>query len=429
MLLEHFIVLGVARPRTGWLTDVGTWSTSSMLPIEFIRCVSVDEVRARLHSDRRHSAVLLGADCSGLDRDLLEAAIEARCAPIVVTDGAERRNWVELGAACTISTPLSAEILLGALREHAVGVERRTVTIEQPVRPEVPSTHRIITVLGSGGTGTSTTAMALAHHFAINATNARASVALVDASLDADQALLHDLGDVVPGLPELVDLHRVANPSDDEVRNHFWFSPRHGYDVLPGLRRHRDWTALRRRATLAAVEAIHRSFELVIADVDADLEGEEQTGSIDVEERNLLARHLVTIADMVVLTLRPTVSGVSRAIGTIRDLDDLGVDLGRVLAVALGAPRSTRERSELTRTISGLIDEALPERNLPTPVMVPIRRDLEPYVRDGSPPPTAAFGSITNAAVHLLGTLEPPLRADPSFAPIAIVPGHLGRTA
>ena len=50
---EHFVVLGVARPRTSWLGEVGHWANSSMLPIEFIRCVSIDEARSRLLSDHR----------------------------------------------------------------------------------------------------------------------------------------------------------------------------------------------------------------------------------------------------------------------------------------------------------------------------------------------------------------------------------------
>ena len=431
---EHFTVLGVARPRTAWLAEVGRWANSSMLPIEFIRCVSVDEVRSRLLSTRRHSAVLLGEDCVGVDRDIIETARDAGCVPIVVTDSTARRDWTLLGAGCTLTQPVHPERLLAALREHAIGVDRRTPVTTVEIAAEPCAAGRLITVLGPGGTGTSTTAMAIASHFAADTPKKRQSpdkrVALIDASLNSDQALLHDLGDVVPGLQELVDLHRTTNPSVSDVRSHFWFTPRHGYDVLPGLRRHRDWSTLRRRSTLAALKSILNAYDIVVADADSDLEGEEQTGSIDIEDRNFLARELATNADLIVLTARAGISGLSRSLQTFRDLVDLGVETERVLLVVIGAPRSTRQRSGLTRITLRLFNEAIPSHSLPTPVMVPIRRDLEPFLHDGSAPPRSALGSISAAVAELLDRIEPS-GTRPNFqpTPVAIVPGHLGRTA
>ena len=431
---EHFVVLGVARPRTTWLTDIGGWATSSMLPIEFIRCVSIDEVRSRLHSDRRFSAVLLGEDCTGVDRDVIETARDAGCVPIVITDSTPRRDWLALGAVDTLTKPVTPHHLLAALRDHAIGVDHRSQMPAHETSLDSSPPGRLITVLGPGGSGTSTTAMAIASHLAVQPSRRHESfptrVGLIDASLNADQALLHDLGDVVPGLQELVDLHRTANPTIDEVRNFFWFSPRHGYDILPGLRRHRDWSTLRRRTTLAALASIHRSFDLVVADSDADFEGESETGSIDIEDRNLLARELARNADLVVLTVRAGITGLSRALRTLRELAELGVETERILLVILGAPRSTRHRSELSRTILRLFDETVPSHSLPTPVMVPLRRDLEPFLHDGTPPPRSAFGSITAAVSERLHQMEP-REPRPSFhsAPIAVIPGHLGRTA
>ena len=431
---EHFVVLGVARPRTSWLGDVGRWANSSMLPIEFIRCVSVDEARSRLLSDRRYSALLLGEDCVGVDRDIIETARDARCAPIVVADATAHRDWENLGAACTLMQPVTPETLLAALRDYAIGIDRRTSSTSPEVAVDDPNEGCLIAVLGAGGSGTSTTAMAIASHMASPASKAQGStqrhVALIDASLNADQALLHDLGDVVPGLQELVDLHRTTNPSSDDVRNHFWFSPQHGYDVLPGLRRHRDWSTLRRRTTLAALASIHRSYDIVVADIDSDFEGEAETGSVDIEDRNLLARELATNADLIVLTSRAGISGLSRSLQTMRDLVDLGVDTERVLLVVLGAPRSTRQRSELSRTVQHLFGEAAPTCSIPTPVMIPIRRDLEPFFHDGTPPPRSALGSITSAVSALVQQLGPTdSRSVFQSAPIAVIPGHLGRTA
>jgi MinD-like ATPase involved in chromosome partitioning or flagellar assembly len=426
MFDEHFVVLGVARPRTDWLTDLGRWATSSTIPVEFIRCISVDEVRSRLQSDRRHSAVLLDERCPGVDRDVIGAARDARCAPIVITGSPARRDWSQLGAVGTITEPVEPDSLLAALREHALGIERRSIPTPIASITNHQEIGRLVTVMGAGGTGTSTVAAAIATH-AATARPAAGSVALVDASLDATQALIHDLGDVVPGLQELVELHRMTNPSPEDVRNHFWFSPSHGYDVLPGLRRHRDWSSIRRRAALAAIRSIRHSYAFVVADTDADLEGEPETGSIDIEDRNALARELTSTADVIVVTARPGIVGIHRLLHTLMALDHHGIAIERVLAVVIGAPRGTRDRSELTRTVTGLFAEVRPGRRLPTPVMVPIRRDLEPFLRDGAPLPRTAVGSITAAVNALLGEIEP--ASLESTAPIPIIPGHLGRTA
>jgi hypothetical protein len=176
--------------------------------------------------------------------------------------------------------------------------------------------------------------------------------------------------------------------------------------------------------------SILNAYGIVVADADSDVEGEEQTGSIDIEDRNFLARELATNADLVVLSARGGISGLSRSLQTFRDLVELGVQTERVLLVVIGAPRSTRQRSELTRTTLRLFNEAVPSHSLATPVMVPIRRDLEPFFHDGTAPPLSALGSISAAVAERLDLIAP-FEPRPNFqqAPVPIVPGHLGRTA
>ncbi len=52
MSTERFVVLGLAHVRAGWFVEVSRWSTSGVMPIEFVKCVSVDEVRGRLAGAR-----------------------------------------------------------------------------------------------------------------------------------------------------------------------------------------------------------------------------------------------------------------------------------------------------------------------------------------------------------------------------------------
>ena len=83
-MAARYVVVGLARPRASWFGDVGRWATSGAAPVKFVRCVSAEELRARLRSGRAFSAVLVDGAVGGLDRDLVDAAREAGAAVVVV---------------------------------------------------------------------------------------------------------------------------------------------------------------------------------------------------------------------------------------------------------------------------------------------------------------------------------------------------------
>ena len=45
---ERYVVLGLAHARAPWFGEVARWATSAALPVEFVKCVSLEELRARL---------------------------------------------------------------------------------------------------------------------------------------------------------------------------------------------------------------------------------------------------------------------------------------------------------------------------------------------------------------------------------------------
>lgn len=184
---------------------------------------------------------------------------------------------------------------------------------------------------------------------------------------------------------------------------------------------------MRRRNLLAALQSVREAYTIVVADTDLDLEGEAETGSIDVEERNMLSRVLIGSADVVVVTARPGLAGIRHLLRALTDLLDHGVDGRRIVPVVIGAPRSTSRRSELTRTLTRVLADVRPEALAPIPVMVPVRRDLEPFLHDAGPLPTSVAGSVATAVRFVLDDLEPIVPSSP--APVRVVPGHLGRTA
>ena len=200
-------------------------------------------------------------------------------------------------------------------------------------------------------------------------------VALADLALHADQGVLHGTPDVVPGLPEL---RRVASPGPPEAADvrHLTFPVGdRGYHLLLGLRRHRDWAALRPRAVTSALEGLRQAFRFVVADVDADVEGEEQCGATDLDDRNLLARTTLRHADVVVVVAGRGLKGLHALVRTVGLLREHGVPPGALLPVFNQAPRRPSRRAELSRALAELSAPVLadPAGHAHPPLFLPDR--------------------------------------------------------
>jgi hypothetical protein len=427
---DRYRLVGLARPRAAWFRDLSRWATSAALPVEFVKCVAPEELHARLQSGRVFSAVVLDSGLSGLDRDLVDVAREAGAAVIVVDDGHTRRDWRGLGVDAVLPDTLDRALLLATLVECAhplSGPDGDAGTAS--ALPPAGWRGRLVAVTGPAGGGASTVAMALAQGLAAPARQT-GMVVLADLALHADQALLHDAGDVVPGVQELADAHRGGVPTTDDIRSLTFAVDDRGYHLLLGLRRHRDWTVLRPRAVQAALDGLLRTFRLVVADVDPDLEGDDEVGSVDVEERNLLARSTARRADLVVVVAPPTLSGLRRLVVTLDDLRRLGVEPGVMLPVVTRAPRRGRFRAEITAAIAELSRGASPELSeLSSPVFVAERRGLDDLLRTAAPLPRAVVQPVT-AAVEAFLDRQPlvPTTVD-AFEPVAVRPGSLGSWA
>src|SRR5215471_17928559 len=113
---ERYVVLGLAPVRAPWFTEVSRWATSGVVPVEFVKCLSGDELRARLGSGRAFSALLVDGGLPDLDRDLVDAARRSGCACLVVGDG----STLDLdGIAERLAPAFTRAELLDALATHA----------------------------------------------------------------------------------------------------------------------------------------------------------------------------------------------------------------------------------------------------------------------------------------------------------------------
>lgn len=419
-----FTVLGLAPPRTRWFGELSAWAMSGVLPIEFVKCISTEELRARLRSGRYHSALVVDAGTSRLDRDVIAAAHESGCAVVIVDDDRQRRDWVALGADASLGRDFDRSDLIAVLEAHARPVDPVDAVIPSGDGPasSAPWEGTLVAVIGRTGSGVSTISAAVAQSYADDARHGQL-VLLADLALESDQALLHDAVDVLPGVQELVESHRIGAPTARDVRAGAFAVPHRGYDLLLGLRRSSDWVALRPRSLEAAVRSLCRSYRVVVADCSPELMGERETGSMDLEERNAAARVATSNADVVMAVGTPSLVGVRSLVRQVDALIDHGVDAGRILTVVNRAPRSARARSELTRAVHGLVDGP-PREALATPVFVSDRSSIDDVHRSGGRFPAQPGRRLRDAAQALCdraGALVPDTETYERVAPGSLV--------
>jgi hypothetical protein len=439
---ERYVVLGLAQPRIEWYRTVGQWAAAAMVPLEFVRCVSVGELRARLRSGRAFSAVLVDGRFPGLDRDLIAEAGEADIAVLVI-DANETRSWRELGAAAVLAEAFSRDELVEVLQATATPIGGVDLDTLAPPSEHPALSAGVIAVGGPGGTGASTLAIALAQGLASGdghlPTGGRSrsgrpsrsrrerTVLLADLCRVADQALLHDSRVLVPSIQEVVEAHRTSRPPLETVLDQTFEVPARGYRLLLGLRRPRHWVTLRPRALETALDALQSLADVVVADVELDVEGEAESGSTDVEDRNLLARATLARADLILVVGEPSMKGLYALVRSIGELQAFGVPLERLLPVVNRGPRSARGRAAVTGALARLAQASLgPDAEaLANPLHVP-ERPVDEALRDGVALPSAMARSLARAAAAVLQrTGDRVVDEGVAFEPVVVAPGSL----
>lgn len=433
---ERYVLLGLARAQAAWFRTVGHWATSAVLPAEFVRCVSLEELRARLRSGRPFSAAIIDGTVPGLDRDLIAEA-RAVGVSLLVVDDAGGRDWLDLGAAAVLATRFSRDELLEVLGATSAMVGAAILDDRSDDEVETAVQGALIAVTGPGGTGASSVAIALAQGLAAedvqlptarrpsrSADGARPQVLLADLCRTADQAMLHDAQVLVPSIQELVDAHRTSVPTRAMMLAQTFEVHARGYRLLLGLRRSRHWVAFRPRVIDATLDSLQRLVDVVVADIEADLEGEADTGSTDVETRNLLARASAARAHVVVAVGEPSMKGLHALVRTINELVAFGVPVERILPVVNRGPRLPRARAELTAGLAKLVADGLGGRSdeLASPVYLP-DRPVDQALRDGVALPGSMARTVTRATMAVLERAGS--RHVSATAPRSVVPGSL----
>ncbi len=424
MNADRYVILGLAPARAAWFDAVAQWTMSASIAAEFVKCISAEEVRSRLSSGRTHSALIVDASAPGFDRDLVDAANGRSTPVIVVSAGRQPAGWArDLGCTAELPSGFSRDDLLEVLGSCCSPVGRGATLpplIDDFAGPLWEA--QMFAVCGPGGTGASVVAIALAQGLAGDARYAR-RVLLADLARRADQAMLHDSPHLGPGLQEMVEAHRLNRPASEEIARMTFEVPRRGYRLLLGLRQPEAWAVLRPRAIDATLSGLRRNFQAVVADVTGDVEGEAESGSAEVEERNHLARAATSTATLTVVVGSPGLKGVHSLARLVRELVRAGVSAERIVAVINRSPRHPRARAESARALADLLNGSGITLPLAGPLHLPERK-IEDAVRDTAPLPASLVDPLTRAVQRLadgVADAEPP-----AVTAERVAPGSLG---
>ncbi len=426
MSSDRFVVLGLAVARAAWFRSVAQWSNAASIPVEFVKCMSAIELRAHLASGRPFSALLVDGAAPDLDRDLLDLAATQGCAVIVVDNVRDSTDWLAVGASAVVNPMFQRADLVDVLTQHTARIGRGD-TVPGTAFETAPWSDdgaQVAMVCGAGGTGASTAAIALAQGLCDDL-RYREMVLLADLVLHAEQAMLHDARDVVPGIQELVEAHRTGRPSLEDLRSFTFDVHDRGYQLLLGLRRARNWPTVRPRAFAAALDSMTRGWRALVCDTDCELEGESDGGSTEVEERHLMARTVAARADVVFVVGLPTMKGIHGLVRVIGELLDHSVPGDRIVPVVNIAPKPGRARSDMAKAIATLLEGRRDAEHLASPIFLP-ERPVDDALRDGVRLPSVLTVPLVGA--FLAVTTRSSMRVQAN-QPTLVAPGSLGQWA
>jgi hypothetical protein len=312
MTMGRYVLLLLAPPGASWVASVPELLATECSAAELIICSGPEEACVRLGSGRSHSALLIDARAR-LDVGVASAAEASGTPVLAIGSGPAHLDQIGVEVPWGDRLPASVATLCG-------------ISTETPARQ-----GRLVGVCGPGGTGASLIARAMAQGLAD-----REDVLLADFALRADQARLHRVLDASGALLDFISRQLGGRLSYDEIRAATVPIAGQRYRLLPGLCRRRHWVAVRPRAFDTALTALRCAFGLIVADITDDFEGEADTGSLEIEERNHMARHVAETADLVVI-VRGAGSTMRHATEElVEELRALGVGERRLLFVPTG---------------------------------------------------------------------------------------------
>lgn len=325
---ELELVRGLARPELGVRVRR--------------RCVDHGELLGTALRDLPR-AVLLDASLPWLDRDFV--ATLRRAGVEVFAIGSSVRPLDQVGAHC-----LPADVSPERVAVAVCGVAAPLSVSGMGIANEhgEAAAGRIVAVWGGAGSPGRTT---VAVHLAVEAASSGTSTLLIDADVwSASVAQLLDLEES----PSLTQAARAAAEGWPSSIEQFVHRGPCGVSVLAGLARSQLWPEVREEAWRAILAAAVEEYELVVVDVAAPIEEDEELSFDRVPyRRNVVTTVALERADDIVLVVAADPIGLRRGIVAYRTLVEGADGANRSVTVVLNrTPRPGRRLQECSAAIS-----------------------------------------------------------------------------
>jgi MinD-like ATPase involved in chromosome partitioning or flagellar assembly len=312
------------------------------LGIELVRrCVDHGELLGVALRDQPRVAVI-AAELPWLDRDLVGTLHDHGVTVVTVGQGSAV-PLDRIGVAHRLAADASADDLAALL--HRIGSNDAPVTPARPVRitdPVAPEGAQMIAVWGAAGSPGRTT---VAVHVAAEAARRGRPVLLVDGDAwSASVAQLLGLDEA----PSVTQAARLATEGWRQPLESCLQAGPAGCAVLAGLAHSELWPEVRERAWTSVLDAARDSRALVVIDLAAPIEEDEELAFDRVPyRRNLMTLTALEAADEVVLVVGGDPIGVRRGIVAHRTLSEARPEvLSKVRVVVNRVPKSARRAQD-----------------------------------------------------------------------------------
>jgi MinD-like ATPase involved in chromosome partitioning or flagellar assembly len=316
------------------------------LGVELLRrCVDHGELLGVAMRDRP-SAAILSADLPWLDRDLVGALHDQGTRVVVIGDGARRTQLDRIGVVHHLATDVTAEGLATCV--HGIAGARGDGTDDVAGAEGSVPTGRIVAVWGAAGAPGRTT---VATGLAVDLARCGHRVALLDG--DAWSASVAQLLGLEES-PSVTQAARLAGEGWPQPLDACLQAGPAGCAVLAGLPRSELWPEVRERAWSAVLDAARAAADVVVVDVAAPIEEDEEL-VVDRApyRRNTMTLRALRAADHVLLVTGSDPVALRRGIVAHRTLADAHPDVARHARIVVNrAGRTARRLQESSTQVS-----------------------------------------------------------------------------
>lgn len=398
MTSERPLLLAIAAARSQWPRRVADWTASGVIRADFVQCISYSELCVRLTSSQTHTVLLVDAAAKAPTDDVHKALREHNGVVVVIGHGPSP-PWASVTSGL-LGPDFDRDDLLGCLapppdqRSSHRGAHGGAPGAADAAKP----LGLLVAVAGKAGSGVSTTAIALAQGLAGSVRSGR-GVLLADLSWRADQALLHDAPDVKPNASDFFDATQGSAPHQDALKTFTFGVPNRGYDLLLGLDRNTDRSAVASGPLALGLADMQTHYGATVLDLDDDFAGA-ATGR--AHSRALtIEQHAAVTADAVVIVGAASLTGLASLLRAVEDLHAYGVAPARIRPVLARIPR---RRSELRSAIDNLLAG---EAHVATAVRSMERPELDDVHRDAAVMPQHFVDAVMPALCDLVAVVHP----------------------